>query len=247
MVNTFLIDSEKEAITSLGKMLNNNCPQISICGEAQSITKAYKLIIDTNPELVFIDVLMLLKNGFSIVDQFSSVSFEVIFVTNIVEYALDAIKCCAVGYVIKPIQKEDLIFAVNNAQRRICQKKEYAKNKVLAEGLINQSRNEEVVGIPTLEGFEFIPIKDIIRCEGLQKCTRVITKDKTDIVSSYNLGKFRKLLEPYGFFSPHKSHFINLSYIRKYHREGSLTMIDGSYVPVAKRKKREFLNQIKHL
>jgi two-component system LytT family response regulator len=81
----------------------------------------------------------------------------------------------------------------------------------------------------------------------LQKCTRVITRDKTDIVSSYNLGEFRKMLEPYGFYSPHKSHLINLNYIRKYHKEGNILMVNHSYVPVAKRKKKEFLNQVKHI
>ena len=247
MVNSLLIESEKEALTSLEDMIDNYCPQISICGKAHSITSAFELITDTNPELVFIDIALLLNSGICIIEQLSSVDYEFIIVTDFVEYALDAIKCSAAGYVIKPVQKEDLLVAVANAHNRITKKAEYDNNKLLAERYFRQSINEDVVGIPTIEGFEFIPINEILRFEGLQKCTRVITKDKSDIVSSYNIGEFRKLLRDFSFFSPHKSHLINLSYIRKYHREGSIRMVDGSSVPVAKRKKGEFLDQIKHI
>ncbi len=247
MVNSLLIDSEKEALTSLEQMIDKHCPQVFICGKAQSITSAFELITDINPELVFIDIALLLNQGICIVDQFTSVNYEFIFVTDFVDHTLDAIKCCAAGYVIKPIQKEELLIAVKNAHKRITRKAEFTSNKLLAERYIKQSNNKDIVGIPTIEGFEFIPIKDILRFEGLQKCTRVITKDRSDIVSSYNLGEFRKLLKDFSFFSPHKSHLINLLYIRKYHREGSIRMVDGSFVPVAKRKKREFLDQIKHI
>ncbi|MCB0805719.1 MAG: LytTR family transcriptional regulator, partial [Bacteroidales bacterium] len=133
-------------------------------------------------------------------------------------------------------------FAVNNATKRINEKKEHSYNKLLVTNFLNSPADNDMIGIPTIEGFEFIPIQEIIRCEGLQKCTRVITVDRSDIISSYNLGEFRKMLEPHGFYSPHKSHLINLKFIRKYHKEGNIMLINNSYVPVAKRKKKEFLS-----
>ncbi len=115
------------------------------------------------------------------------------------------------------------------------------------ENLLHERSTNDLIGIPTLEGFDFLFVREIIRCEGLQKCTRIVTTDKTDIVSSYNIGEFRKLLEPYNFFSPHKSHLINLAFIKKYRREGTIILRDNSYIPVSKRRKAEFLNQVIHL
>ena len=94
---------------------------------------------------------------------------------------------------------------------------------------------------PTLKGFDFISIHDIIRCEGLQKCTRIITQEKSDIISSYNIGEFVKRLEKHGFFQNHKSHLINLRHIKQYYKEGTIKMADNSFVPVSKRKKSQFL------
>lgn len=130
---------------------------------------------------------------------------------------------------------------------KISKNQENNRNKIFPEKHFRKSSNEDQIGIPTIEGFEFIPVRDIIRCEGLQKCTRVITKDRTDIVSSCNLGEFRKMLEPYGFYSPHKSHLINLIYIKKYHKEGKILLMNNSSVPVAKRRIREFLDKVKHI
>lgn len=57
-------------------------------------------------------------------------------------------------------------------------------------------------GIPTLEGYDFIRVRDIIRCKGLERCTQIVTVERSNIVSSYNIGEFVRLLEPFGLFSP---------------------------------------------
>lgn len=105
-----------------------------------------------------------------------------------------------------------------------------------------------LVGIPTIECMEFIDTEKIIRCEGLQKCTLIVTTEKTDIISSYNLGKFADLLKENGFFQCHRSHLINLKFVKKYTREGYIIFNASSKpVPLARRRKSDFLNQIKHL
>ncbi|MCB0628728.1 MAG: LytTR family transcriptional regulator, partial [Lewinella sp.] len=161
---------------------------------------------------------------------------------------LDAFQHAAAGFVLRPVQVKDLLIAVNNVKKRIADKRENQHNGQLPRKIDSTSMvRQEIIGIPTMEGFEFLPVQEIIRCEALQKCTRVFTEARKEVFSSYNLGEFRKQLTAWGFFSPHKSHLINLRHVRKYHREGSIIMVDGSYVPVAKRKKGEFLNQVNHL
>lgn len=105
-----------------------------------------------------------------------------------------------------------------------------------------------LIGIPTIEGLEFIATEKIIRCEGLQKCTLIITTEKSNIISSYNIGKFANLLEENGFFSCHRSHLINLQYVKKYTREGYIFFSANSKpVPLARRKRCEFLKEMRHL
>jgi two-component system, LytTR family, response regulator len=246
MVNASLIESRGGDLRCLESLILNTCPEINISFKADSMVKANLQLSKSNPELIFVDIDNLKKGEIELVDKFISADFEVIFVTTMTDHALEALKYGATGYIIKPVKKAELVRTVSSAIQNIKRKEEQARNKNLLEKLAYRSDNNHMLGVPTIEGFEFILIEDIIRCEGLQKCTRIITKEKTDLISSYNLGEFRKLLEPYGFFSPHKSHLINIKYIRKYNREGSIIMHNGSYVPVAKRRKKDFMNQFTH-
>jgi two-component system, LytTR family, response regulator len=246
MVNALLLENKGEALNCLENLILKTCPDIRISCKADTIAEVHDHLRTSQPEVIFLDIDHLREGDIELVVEFISADFEVIFVTETTDHALEAFRYGAAGYILKPVQKEDLIRTVTAVIQKVKTKEEQVRNKHLVEQLTRQSGIDHTIGVPTLEGFEFVRIAEIVRCEGLQKCTRIITTEKTDLISSYNLGEFRKLLEPYGFFSPHKSHLINLKFIRKYNKEGSIIMHNGSYVPVAKRKKKEFLNQFTH-
>ena len=83
-------------------------------------------------------------------------------------------------------------------------------------------------------------IRDSIRCEGWNRYTKIYLVSGACIVSSYNIGLFKDMLENYDFFQPHRSHLINKNNIQNYSKGGDIMMSDGSSVPLARRKKEEF-------
>ena len=241
MISAILIDQETYALQNL---LESFFPQVHICGIANTFEKAYPLINKNRPDLVFINVLLQNKTTFDFISQFIPKGFETIYTASKKDFAIEAIRHNATGYVLKPLKREDLIIAVENARMKILEKVRQKKNNEQLNCIISQLSVNNLIGIPTIDGLEFVPINEIIRCEGLQKCTRVITTQKTDIVSSYNIGEFIKLLSPFGFYAPHKSHLINLKKINRYKRCGTIFMMDNSFVPVARRRRGEFLQHL---
>ena len=244
MIRAVLIDDEAKALEVLRQKLNIYCPEIEVINTANSTDEAYHLITTLRPQLVFLDVAMPKESGFDLLKRLPQLNFELIFVTGFDSYALDAIKFCAIGYILKPIQNEDLISAVEKATKRINEKLDQERNRQFLANLLSPGNTRNRIGIPTESGLEFIPTAEIVRCEGFQKYTKVHTIHKEGYLSSYNIGEFRKLLENYGFFAPHKSHLINLIHIRRYDKEGTVTMIDESHVPVSRRKKQEFMEKL---
>ncbi len=241
-MNAFLIDDEPKATKLLYSLLVEFCPDINIIGTASNAKEAYPLLLNQRPELVFLDVAMPEESGFDLLRRLPSIDFEIIFVTGFDDYAIDAIKFCAIGYIVKPIRESDLIRAVNQAAKRIQQKAAFDRYHQLIHNLTHPGQQDNRVGIPTTTGIEFIPTKDIIRCEGMKGCTKVVIRNRKNIISSYNMGEFKKLLEEYGFYLPHKSHLVNLTHIQRYDREGSIVMTDGVKVPVSRRKRQGFLD-----
>jgi two-component system LytT family response regulator len=248
MINSILVERNEENKEFLNSRIRQYCPQVNIRGSVNTVNFARDLIADVQPDLLFLDInIPPLSSGFKLLEEYSGFEFETIIISNVDQQALKALQYSVSGYILRPIQPDALQIAVSNAQQRIQIKRENRKNQLLVEKLLKQTSEDQIIGFPTIDGFDFYPVKEIIRCEGLQRCTRIVTKSRSNIISSYNLGEFNKLLKPYGFFSSHRSHLINLKLVKKYNREGTIIMVDDSLVPVAKRKKSEFLDSIVHL
>lgn len=246
-MNAIIIDDEEKAVQILNSLIEEYCPQIKILDTANSLETGLQSIAIHQPDLVFLDIEMPQGSGFDLLKKLPHLNFEIIFVTSHEDYAVEAIKFCAIGYILKPIREIELLAAVNQANFRINLKEENFRNKQLLQNLKNPNSQNNRIGIPTSRGLEFVETGAIIRCEGVQRCTKLILTENKAILSSYNLGEFRKLLEAYHFYSPHKSHLISLNHIIRYDKEGTIEMTDGVTVPVARRRRQEFLEKMTRL
>jgi two-component system LytT family response regulator len=244
-IATIIVDQEPTISSFLKKCLAARFPEIMICGEATSYSEACELIRNTNPSLVFSDVSIFDKRARPIVQE-SANDYEIIYTSDKSEDAISAIRQDACGFILKPLNVNDIVVSVGSAIRKFSQRTFYrmAATSPQEAQLLPHTR---LFGIPTLEGIDFLYVHEIVRCEGLQKCTCVVSTRKVNMISSYNIGEFRKLLEAHGFFACHKSHLINLMHVKKFTREGFIYLIDNVAIPLARRKRLEFLDQIKHL
>lgn len=244
MINAIIIDDEQKLREVLKIKLNQYCPFVNILGQGVNAEDGYKKIIEFKPNLVFLDIAMPGETGFDMLSRFDKIDFEIIFVTGFNEYALDALKVSAVDYILKPVKTELLVQAVTKAKAKIEDISLLSQYEVLKHNLNHIGDQNTKVAIPGANAYEFVKIEDIIRCEGWQKYTKIHLADGVTIVSSYNLGVFRDMLESYGFFSTHKSHLVNKSHITRYLKDGTIILSDGSNAPVARRRKEEFMEQV---
>lgn len=140
------------------------------------------------------------------------------------------------NFLYLPIDKE-LLFVVLEQIKQFILSKQEKVSPLLGDK----------IAIPFPQGLEYVKISDIIRCEGMESYTKVVLTDRRKaIISSYNIGKFKSLLNTEHFFCPHKSHLINLNYIKTYLNEGTILMCgeNKANIPVARAKREQFLNLI---
>jgi two-component system LytT family response regulator len=244
-IKTILIDDERKAIAILKNKLERLCPNVEIIAQTQNPKEGITLIKDLKPDLVFLDIAMPELSGFDVLKQFENPNFEIIFATAFDNYAIEAIKHCAIGYLVKPVDNKDLVAAVSNAEKNIEEKTALLKNKQLIENLGVQTFQQKKIIIPSIEGLEFIKIEDIIHCEGEAGYTKIHLKNGKPLLSSNSIGHFNKMLENKGFYLVHKSHLINLSYIEKYLNEGYVVLTGNAKIPVSRNRRQEFLEQLK--
>jgi two-component system, LytTR family, response regulator len=246
MINTLLISEESPTLETLIGHLSSYCPQLEIGGIAASREEAQQLLEAVNPELVFMDMDIIMNAGASILEPYPG-EFETIILHSSVNLNKESVVAEAIHYLFQPVQVKELLAVVAHAHHRIDLKREWKKCRQLLAQLHYQSPPNNLIGIPTMEGMEFLRVHEIVRCEGLHQFTRVVITEGPGIISSYNIGKFADLLLPYGFFAPHKSHLVNLQHLRKYTVEGTILMRDGSVAPVSRRRRGAFLERVRHL
>ena len=239
-LTAILIDDEISNLKGLEQKLGKLFPDITIQKMFQKPENAIKTLQTEQPDLVFLDIEMPRINGFELLAQLKHIDFQVIFVTAYSEYAIEAFKQNAIDYVLKPIDDSDLVEAVNKAKTIIKAKTDAESNHKLVTLLSETISNNNKIIVPTTKGMSFIPQEEVMHLEGYEGYTRIHLTNKKMITSSYNLGKFEKLLSNI-FFKCHKSHIVNLEKVRHFENEGYVVLENEQRVPISKTNKKAFL------
>ncbi|WP_055442211.1 LytR/AlgR family response regulator transcription factor [Lacinutrix himadriensis] len=240
-ITAILVDDEVSNLKGLQRKIEKLFPNIQISGAFQKPEDAIEAIQQQEPNILFLDIEMPRISGFELLAKLKQVHFQVIFVTAYNEYALEAFKKNAIDYVLKPIDNTDLVEAVNKAIDIVHLKKESENNSKLVALLEeNISKNNKII-VPTQKGVSFIPQDEVLHLEGYEGYTKIHLINSTTIISSYNLGKFEKLINS-KFFKCHKSHIINLEKVRHFENEGYVVLENAYRVPISKTNKKAFLS-----
>lgn len=247
MIRAIIVDDEKHCSESLKLLADRYLDDIKIVAEINDPMLALEVIALEKPDLLFLDIEMPKMNGFELLNQLKLAQMDVIFTTAYDEFAIEAFKVSAIDYLLKPIEREQLVKAVNKF-------KKYLDDKDFAERFrifLSQYGQQEPrilgkIALPTQEGFEFIKQENIVRCESDSNYTTVVLEQQKDIIVSRTLKDVEHMLDPHSFVRVHHSHLINLRHIRKYHKGsgGVIVMENGDNVNVSRSKKSEFLDRI---
>lgn len=247
MIKTIIIDDEYNSREFLEKLLNRYFPnKFLIIAKCESIDEAVLAIESGEPKLVFLDVQMPNKNGFELFKIINNITFEVVFTTAHSEFAIDAIKCSALDYLLKPINYIDLLETIKKIDSKLNKALQQDKLMLLLENLDHGSDEFRKVAIPTDAGFEFIKMNTILYCKADSNYCQIVCAGDKKITLSKTLKYVEELLPKSIFIRIHKSYLVNLNYVSRFNKtnELNLELVNGERLPVSVRKKEEFINAI---
>jgi two-component system LytT family response regulator len=250
MIKALIIDDEQHCIDRLKGLVDTYCADsIHLAGTFSSVENGIRGIHELQPGLVFLDVQIHELTGFDLLKKISPINFEVIFTTAYEKYALQAIKFSAIDYLLKPVDADDLKLAVEKLNKKVSGNEISGKIDVLFHNLKNIQGATKRISVPTINGFSFLQVSDIIRCQSEINYTTIFLRDKQKITVAKTLKEFEELLTEYNFFRVHNSHLINLAYLKSYNKGkgGSVSMTDSSEIEVSTRRKDEFLKKLSEL
>lgn len=246
-IKVVIVDDESRARKFLSSLLTDYVGDIEVIGMAESVVEAKKVIDQTNPEIVFLDVQMPGGNGFTLLDEYPNPKFDVVFTTAFDKYAIDAIKKSALDYIMKPISIEELKETINKYRNKKETESGLPEETFLIPDFVDSGKQDVKIAIPNVKGFDLVKVKDILYCKADSNYSSFVLEDGNSYIASHTLKYFEEILNTYGFLRIHDSYFVNLSKITKYvrGRGGSVIMSDGAEIPVSRSRKDDLIEFFK--
>lgn len=249
-MKAILVDDEPDGIRTLQKMLEQHCPQVKVAATCSSALAAKQQIEKLHPDVVFLDIQMPGKTGLDLLTEISPKDFEVIFVTAHNEFLLQALQYSAADYLLKPVDEDRLVEAVQRVEKKQEGDKKDERTNALLHNLGKTGTPAEMrLCLPTLKGFMVLKLEEIIYCEAERSYTIFHLEGNKTLTVSKPLFDYDHLLSDTSFLRIHKSYLINLYHVKEYQRgEGGLViMSDNAEIEVSRRKKDQFLLKIKEV
>jgi two-component system, LytTR family, response regulator len=234
MIKAIVISGDAHVIELVKKFVQSFCPSMQVEDSTGDLKTGVSLINQQQPDVVFIDTFLADGSGFELLNHFTYPDFKTIIISEYAEYAVKAIDYSASGYLLKPINDQKFIAAVQRTTEII------NREEKLQLGLFenNLQKNENIM-LRTSEQIHLVNFSDLIRAEADGNYSTFYISDGRKVIVSKPLKEFEEKLLENGFFRIHKSHMINtkkLSYFDKADG-GFVIMIDESRIPVSSRKR----------
>jgi len=234
----------RKAIISIADKIGDD---VSVVGWAENVEQSIKLIEEKRPDLVLMDIQLTDGTAFDVLKTINNINFRIIFLTAYENYAIEAIKFSAFDYLLKPFTEEELTSSILKFKNTLHEDTKNESVKVLLNNL-KENTNKKII-LKTNNDLHIVSISSIVRCEAEASYTHFFLYNGTEITVSNNLKKYEHDLKPYHFLRVHNSHIINLNYITKFSNNngGVIELINGTTIPVSKRKKEELIKIISEL
>jgi len=241
MIRAIIIDDEEDAREVLSIDLQKFCPEVEVIACCATPELGLEKINALGPSLVFLDVQMPTMSGFDLLDKISDINFDVIFVTAFDRYAVKAIRFSALDYLLKPVEVDDLVSAVERVKQK--QKSNSVHYRSLLSNIKFGKEKLTRLAIPSDNEIVVQKLDDIVYCEADGSYTVLHLTENKKIMVSKNLKEFEKMLPETDFCRIHHSTIVNIGHVDKYIKgDGGYVMITGGgHLNVSRRKKDGFI------
>ncbi len=251
-LRALIVDDERLARENLSMLLEQYCEDVEVVGTAGSVEDAIQAIKDLKPEVVFLDIRMPSGiEGFDLLDAVDTSGILIVFVTAFKDYAIKAFQANAIHYLLKPIDIGDL----QNAVGKLVDQAGKATTDTGAnyQQLLNSVKEaihlkaNQKIAISHSKGIKLVEDNSISHIEASGNCCTLHFENGDTYLDTRTLKWYDDILDKHKFIRIHKSHLINMNFVKEYiHVDGHRVILkSGESVPISRNRLSEFISRIK--
>lgn len=212
-MTALIIEDEKPAARRLLKLLKDY--DIHILDTLHSLSEAENwLDCHSHPELIFLDIQ--LSDGLSFeLFKNRSIKSAIIFTTAYDEYALKAFKINSIDYLLKPIDKDELKFAITQYKARQHRSTlSFEDLKTVFNNNFQEQNYKERFTVKVGEHLKVFETQEIDCFISQHKTSYLITKNGRQYPLEKSLEEIDSMLSPKIFFRINRAYIIHIKAIK---------------------------------
>ncbi len=207
-MKVIIFEDETRAANHLERLLAQVAPSLVVVAKLESVRDGIKFL-QTNPEpdLIFSDIQLADGLSFEIYNQVA-VRCPIIFTTAYDHYAIEAFRTNGIDYLLKPIEGERLLQAIEKAKHfspGLVLEKLLAMNKPVGEKAY-KSRFMVKVG----DKIKTVPVDDILVFFSQEKASFIRTSDAHTYCIDYALDQLEPMLDPEKYFRINRKYLVSI-------------------------------------
>lgn len=222
-MRAYIVDDEQSSIEVIQELLKDY-DQIQLVGSSTSMDKSIAEITQLKPDLLFMDIELGEILSFQLLEQLDFTNFQIIFITAYDHYALNAVKFCAIDYLLKPVDLDELDTAIINAEAKYKNSAAYQNTDSLIDHIKSDEKKLSRLALPNQQGYEICHIDKIEYCKADGNYTEFYLTDQSKLVVSKKIKHYENLLTDFDFIRIHNSYMINVKFLKHFNKS------DGGYV-----------------
>lgn len=232
-IRTLIVEDDKETLEYLKKLVHRH-DHLVLVGEATNKNMALQKFRSVQPELVLLDIKLGQDNALDLLDEISTKSFHLIFVTGHSEYLMRALEYYAFYFLTKPFGKEEFDKVIN----AFVQTASTFYDQMNLEYVSNFFKNQDSqFFLNTGLDFLSIDLNDVLYCNSEGNFTKFHFKEGRPVLGSNNLKFYENLLRKKGFFRANRFHLISIKNIEAILKKETLVMKGGEKISISSRNK----------
>ncbi len=246
-MNLVIIEDDLGITDMIRGIISKSLPSWNILGHATSVLDGLSLIRQVQPDVAIMDVMIKGGTSFDILDQLGEVDMEVVFSTSYEKFAIRAFRISAIDYLLKPWTENELVGALEKAEKRIRADSSSQNLKLLLSSIKGMGVEDQKIALPTIKGMIFVDPSTIVYCKSDNTYTTFFLDDGKKLMISKTLKAVMEMLDGFSFCRVHNRILVNLRHVEEYQKGdgGIIHLSDGSHVEVSRRRKDDFLKLIK--
>ena len=244
MIKAIIIDDERNSRDIIALMLGKYCPQVQIADTASDCADGIQKIKQHQPQLVFLDLEMPDGTGFDVLQGTQEDAFEAVFVTAFEKKFLHTIRFSEVEIILKPIDKESLLQAVQTVSGRIEADASKHRYRVLLDNFNHGKQTNWDLVLPLSNGDETtINTTAIEYLEGsTDKCTFFMS-DGRELHAERSFRHYADLFIPLRFYQVNNTQMVQLSHIHRVMQDSPhIQLNSGTQLEITERRKKDLLS-----